>query len=49
MATVHTAVANGKGHNTDAVFFYINVIDIKSKEEQEMLYQQIKKVVELYN
>jgi len=49
MAKVAKSVANGKGHNTDQKFFYINVLDIKTEEEQEMLYQKINAIVELYN
>lgn len=42
MARVSKTLADGQ-------FRYINVLDIKSEDEHERLYQQIKKIVETNN
>jgi len=48
MASVHASQAKGKGHNEEQTFYYINIIDIKTAEEQKLLFEKVKSIVELY-
>lgn len=48
MANVYKTHHPGKGHNTEQTFYEIQVMDIETPEEQEMLFEKIKAVVDMY-
>lgn len=46
MATVAQTKVRGKGHYSDKLFYYLNVLDIETEKEWNRLFKKIKKVVE---